>query len=177
MNNRSAVRGYMMIIVLLAMSILVHGQAQTTFRLTSPSFEEGKAIPAKYTCDSSNVSPALRWTGAPVHTKSFAIIMDDQDTPMGAWVHWVIYNIPGTLTSLDERITAAQVNAIEGMNSWSEKVYNGPCPPGGAHRYQFKLFALDQMMPIKEEMTKDDLLDAMKGHILGEATLTGLFRM
>ena len=103
--------------------------------------------------------------------------MDDPDAPMGTWVHWVMYNIPGTVTSLEEKKSAEQIKAIDGLNSWEEKGYNGPCPPGGTHKYNFKLYALDTTLTAKEGMTKDELLEAMKGHILGETTLTGLFRV
>jgi Raf kinase inhibitor-like YbhB/YbcL family protein len=152
-------------------------QTAGNFKLVSLAFEEGKPIPAKYTCDDANVSPALSWTGAPETTKSFAIIMDDPDAPMGTWVHWVMYNIPGTVSSLEEELSITKINATDGLNSWGEKGYNGPCPPGGTHHYIFKLYALDKILTPKERMSKDDLLEAMKGHILGETTLTGLFRI
>jgi hypothetical protein len=102
--------------------------------------------------------------------------MDDPDAPMGTWVHWVIYNIPGTITSLQEKKSAEQIKSIDGLNSWNEKGYNGPCPPDGTHRYNFKLYALDKILNPKEGMTKEELLEAMKGHILGGTSLTGLFR-
>ena len=103
--------------------------------------------------------------------------MDDPDAPMGTWVHWVIYNIPASVTSLDENLSIEKINAIDGLNSWGEKGYNGPCPPGGTHHYNFRLYALDKLITPKEAMDKAELLEAMKGHILGETTLTGLFRV
>jgi Raf kinase inhibitor-like YbhB/YbcL family protein len=151
-------------------------QTTTKFKLTSTAFEEGKLIPARYTCDSTNVSPALGWSGFPEKTKSFAIIMDDPDAPMGIWVHWVIYNIPSTVTQLKEKNAAAEIKAIDGINSWDEKGYNGPCPPGGSHHYEFKLYALDKLLIETKAMTKEELLNEMKGHVLGEVTLTGIFR-
>ncbi|MCW3073920.1 MAG: phospholipid-binding protein family [Flaviaesturariibacter sp.] len=164
------------ILVFIFMASVSMAQTASHFKLVSSAFEGGKPIPPKYTCDGSNVSPALSWNGAPGTTKSFAIIMDDPDAPMGTWVHWVIYNIPGTVTSLEEKTNTTEIKAIDGLNNWGETGYNGPCPPDGAHQYVFKLYALDEMLPPKKELTKEELLEAMKGHILAETTLTGLFR-
>jgi len=177
MNTQNALKTPFFLLIFIFMASISKSQTASNFKLISSAFEEGKPIPAKYTCDSSNVSPALSWSGFPEKTKSFAIIMDDPDAPMGTWVHWVMYNIPGTVTSLEEELNVAKINAIDGLNSWIEKGYNGPCPPGGTHRYVFKLYALDKTLTPKEGMDKEELLLAMKGHILSEATLTGLFRV
>ncbi|MEO6611032.1 MAG: YbhB/YbcL family Raf kinase inhibitor-like protein [Chitinophagaceae bacterium] len=177
MNTQNTFKTTFFLLTFIFMASVSVSQTASNFKLISSAFEEGKPIPAKYTCDSSNVSPALSWSGFPEKTKSFALIMDDPDAPMGTWVHWVMYNIPGTVTSLEKELNVAKINAIDGLNSWSEKGYNGPCPPGGTHRYVFKLYALEKTLPQKEGMDKDELLQAMKGHILSEATLTGLFRV
>ncbi|TDH23542.1 YbhB/YbcL family Raf kinase inhibitor-like protein [Segetibacter sp. 3557_3] len=155
---------------------IAKSQTVNNFKLISSAFSNGKPIPARYTCDSTNVSPPLSWYGFPEKTKSFAIILDDPDAPMGTWVHWVIYNIPGTVTSLEEKKGIADFKATDGLNSWDEKGYNGPCPPGGTHRYIFTIYALDISSPQKEGMNREELVEAMKGHILAETTLTGLFR-
>jgi Raf kinase inhibitor-like YbhB/YbcL family protein len=176
MNNQNAVKTHFFLIIFIFMTSVSKSQTASTFKLISLAFEEGKPIPAKYTCDSSNISPPLSWRGFPQKTISFAIIMDDPDAPMGTWVHWVIYNIPYTVTNLEEKKSVEQINAIDGLNSWNEKGYSGPCPPGGTHQYNFKLYALDKTLTSKEGMTKAELLEAMKGHILSETTLTGLFR-
>lgn len=176
MNIPGNFRSPIFLLVLLAFACISNAQTSAGFKLVSPAFSEGKAIPAKFACDGENVSPSLHWSGVPASTKSFAIIMDDPDAPMGNWVHWVMYNIPDTLAGLGERKTAAELKAVDGLNSWDEKGYNGPCPPGGTHRYIFKLYALDVMLPQKEGMTREGLLEAMKGHILAETSLTGLFR-
>jgi Raf kinase inhibitor-like YbhB/YbcL family protein len=176
MNTQNAVKTHFFLLMLIFMASVSKSQTASNFKLISSAFEEGKPIPAKYTCDSTNVSPPLSWKGFPEKTKSFAIIMDDPDAPMGTWVHWVIYNIPDRVTSLEEKKSTEQINAIDGLNSWNEQGYNGPCPPGGTHRYNFKLYALEKILTPKEGMTKAELLDAMKGHILSETTLTGLFR-
>jgi len=177
MTTQYGVKTPFLLLLLIFIASVSKSQTANNFKLVSSAFQEGKPIPAKYTCDSVNVSPPLSWSGSPEKTKSFAIIMDDPDAPMGTWVHWVIYNIPGTLTSLEEKKGAADIKAIDGLNSWYEKEYNGPCPPGGTHQYIFKLYALDKTLTPKERMDKDELLEAMKGHILGETTLTGLFRV
>jgi Raf kinase inhibitor-like YbhB/YbcL family protein len=177
MNTQNAVRRNLFLLAFIFMASISKSQTTSNFKLISSAFEEGKPIPAKYTCDSSNISPPLSWSGFPEKTKSFAIIMDDPDAPMGTWVHGVIYNIPGTVVSFEEKKNVVQINANSGLNSWEEQGYNGPCPPGGTHRYNFKLYALDKPLTPKDEMTKDKLLEAMKGHILGETTLTGLFRI
>lgn len=101
--------------------------------------------------------------------------MDDPDAPMGTWVHWVIYNIPATVNSLGENYSINEIKAIDGLSSWNQKGYKGPCPPNGIHRYKFKLYALDAILGQTEDMTKEKLLDAMKGHIVGQTTLTGTF--
>ncbi|MDQ8054305.1 MAG: YbhB/YbcL family Raf kinase inhibitor-like protein [Pedobacter sp.] len=156
---------------------IAKSQNKTDFRLVSTAFAEGKPIPSRFTCDSINVSPPLSWSGFPEKTKSFAIIMDDPDAPSETWVHWVMYNIPNTITNLDENKSASAIKATEGLNSWAEKGYNGPCPPGGTHRYIFKLYALDQAVAETKALDKEGLLHAMKGHILAETALTGLFRV
>jgi Raf kinase inhibitor-like YbhB/YbcL family protein len=175
MNTQNATKAQFFLLIFICMASMSKSQTAGNFTLISSAFEEGKSIPAKFTCDGSNISPPLSWSGFPEKTKSFAIIMDDPDAPMGTWVHWVIYNIPGTTTSFEERKSISQINANGGLNSWDEKGYNGPCPPGGTHHYHFKLYALDKFLTPKEEMTKAELLEAMKGHILSETRLTGLF--
>lgn len=177
MNIKIAVKPHFLFLVFIFMAGISKSQTAGSFKLASTTFEEGKPIPAKYTCDSTNVSPALSWSGSPAKTKSFAIIMDDPDAPMENWVHWILYNIPATVTSLEEKVSPAKINAADGINSWDVKGYNGPCPPDGAHRYIFKLYALDKTVTPQSVMTKYALLEAMKGHILAETTLTGLFRV
>lgn len=177
MNAKNTFKAIFLLLLFIFTASISKSQTETKFKLISSAFEEGKPIPDKYTCDGANVSPPLSWNGIPEKTKSFAIIMDDPDAPMGTWVHWVIYNIPGTVTSIEEKKGAAEIKAIDGLNSWPEKGYNGPCPPGGTHHYVFKLYALDKILAQTKDMTKADLLDAMKNHILGETTLTGIFRI
>lgn len=175
MAARNAFKANCLLLIFIFMAGSVNSQIASGFKLVSSAFEEGKLIPAKYTCAGSNVSPTLSWTGAPEKTKSFAIIMDDSDAPMGIWVHWVMYNIEGTVNNLAEKLSVQEIKATDGLNSWGEKGYYGPCPTNATHRYIFKLYALDKSLTPKETMDKTELLEAMKGHILGEATLTGVF--
>lgn len=147
--------------------------------ITSPAFTEGGMIPAKYTCDGKDISPPLEWKNAPAGTKSFALISDDPDAPMGTWVHWVIYNIPADVTKLDEGVQPEKEfknRMRQGSNSWPRIGYGGPCPPSGTHRYFFKLYALDTLLDLKPGATKEQLLQAMKGHTLAEAQLMGKYR-
>jgi hypothetical protein len=152
--------------------------------ITSSAFAPNAAIPAKYTCEGDDVSPALSWTGVPAGAKSLALIMDDPDAPPGTWVHWVLYDLPASATGLPEGVPkkdtldgGAIQGACWGVNSFSRVGYYGPCPPpGGPHRYFFKLYALDKALGLAPRATKPDLLNAMKGHILAEAELIGTYR-
>lgn len=142
---------------------------------TSPVFQQGKPIPPKYSCKGENISPALTWQGAPENTASFVLIMDDPDAPKGTWVHWVIYNLPDDVHHLSENANIASLGGIEGNNSWSKATYGGPCPPSGMHRYFFKLYALDGMLALPTGANKEQVLQAMKGHVLARAELMGTF--
>jgi Raf kinase inhibitor-like YbhB/YbcL family protein len=131
-----------------------------------------------YTCDSTNISPPLNWTNEFNNTGSFAIIMDDPDAPMGTWVHWIIYNIPGSALSLAAHFPMDSVLADgskQGFTSFRTTGYGGPCPPEGVHRYFFKLYALDAKLNVPARLTKSQLLEAMKGHIQGETELMGRY--
>jgi len=148
-------------------------------QLTSPAFKEGEMIPKKYTCDGADVSPPLRWTSMPPGTQSLALICDDPDAPMGTWVHWVYYDIPGGTEGMPEKVDPQENPAsggIQGTNDFRRIGYGGPCPPGGTHRYFFKLYALDRMLKLAPGATKQQLLKAMENHILGEARLMGKYR-
>jgi len=147
--------------------------------IKSSAFGSGEMIPVKYTCDGADFSPPLEWTAGPAGTKSFALICDDPDAPMGTWVHWVVYDIPPTTTMLAEGITREREltgGGTQGINDFRKIGYGGPCPPGGTHRYFFRLYALDTLLGLKPGITKDQLLKAMKGHILAEAQLMGTYR-
>jgi hypothetical protein len=148
--------------------------------VTSPAFADGKPIPVKYTCQASDLSPPLQWNGAPAGAKSFALICDDPDAPAGTWVHWVIFNLPADAASLSENTAKSATlpnGAAQGLNSFGTIGYGGPCPPaGGAHRYFFKVYALDTVLSSIRRPDKEQLLAAMRGHILAEGQLMGTYR-
>ena len=150
------------------------------FAFTSLAFTEGSAIPAKYSCDGADVSPPLAWSDAPPGTVSFALIADDPDAPAGTWVHWVLYNLPATVTELPENVAKVETldlgGARQGRNDFHRPGYGGPCPPPGpAHRYCFKLYALDTALKLRSAAQKKDLEAAMQGHTLGMAQLAGTY--
>ena len=132
-----------------------------------------------YTCDGKDISPELAWSGAPDGTKSFALICDDPDAPVGTWVHWVVYNIPSHATGLPKGVPTIKElpdGTRQGINDFHRIGYGGPCPPRGpAHRYFFKLYALDTKLDLPPGATKEQVLEAMKGHVLGEAQLMGKY--
>lgn len=136
-------------------------------------------IPEKYTCDGEDVSPPLRWEGIPPGARSLALICDDPDAPMATWVHWVIYSIPPNTTGLREALSKTELvegRMKQGKNSWRMIGYGGPCPPGGRpHRYFFKLYALDTELALGPGADKKELESAMKGHIIGQAEVMGIY--
>jgi Raf kinase inhibitor-like YbhB/YbcL family protein len=147
---------------------------EMTITLTSSAFAEGETIPKKYSCDGDNVSPPLSWSDLPDGTMSLALIMDDPDAPAGTWVHWVLYNIPADQNGLIEGVRGV---GIEGKNTSGKQSYGGPCPPRGpAHRYFFKIYALDTILDLDTGATKADLERAMQGHILAQGELMGKFQ-
>lgn len=146
--------------------------------LTSPAFTQGQPIPVKFSCKGADVSPALVWSEPPTGTKSFALIMDDPDAPMGTWVHWVLFNIPAAARALPEGVPTSATLAdgsVQGVTSARSAGYHGPCPPSGTHRYFFKLYALDTALNLTSSADKKAVEAAMEGHILAQAELMGTF--
>jgi Raf kinase inhibitor-like YbhB/YbcL family protein len=147
------------------------------FILSSPAFKDGEQMVDRYVfnilgqCKGENYSPALAWTGAPPNTQSFAITLIDPDG--GNWLHWLLFNIPAGTVSLDEAIGGPNMG-IKGKNDFGTLGYGGPCPPGGTHHYIFTLYALDTILDLKEGAKLQDLKNAMNGHSLAQAQLTGL---
>ena len=145
-----------------------HAEGKMTFALESSAFGDGDAIPSKYTCEGSDLSPPLAWTGVPANTRSLVLIVDDPDAPdpkapKMTWVHWVLYDIPPEVTGLAEGLTSARLppGAREGVNDWQRTGYGGPCPPVGRHRYVHKLYALDTRLEGLHLPTKAKLEAAM----------------
>lgn len=155
------------------------GDDPMALQVSSTAFDEGGMIPSKFTCDAENVSPHLKWSGAPENTESYALIADDPDAPGKTWVHWVLFNIPADTTTLEENYsTEAKLpnGAINGMTDFGSNGYGGPCPPGGTHRYYFKVYALDTTLGLESSAKKPDLLKAMEGHILAQGQLMGKYQ-
>lgn len=150
------------------------------FTISSTAFQNGAAIPAAHTCDGADKSPPLAWAGAPTGTRTFALICDDPDAPLGTWVHWVLWNLPTTSTGLPEAVEKAgslPEGTQQGTNDFRKLEYGGPCPPKGKpHRYFFKLYALDAKLTLKPGAKKKDLVRAMDGHILAEAEWMGTYQ-
>ncbi len=156
------------------------GMARLT--LSSPAFVNEGSIPARFTGEGDDLSPPLRWSGAPAGTKSFALILDDPDAPDPAapkrvWVHWVLANIPASVSELVEGASSAKLppDTVVGKNDWGRAAYGGPCPPIGRHRYFHKLYALDTVLDLPHP-TKAQLEHAMKGHVLAEGVLIGTYQ-
>lgn len=139
--------------------------------ISSPVFENGGFIPAKYTCDGDDVNPPLDIKGLPTGTKSLVLIVDDPDAPMGTWDHWIVWNI-----LVKDRIEENSVPGVEGVNSFGRHSYGGPCPPSGTHRYFFKVYALDTKLELNPNSKKKDVEKAMKGHVLAQGEIMGRYK-
>jgi Raf kinase inhibitor-like YbhB/YbcL family protein len=171
----------------LAAAIALAGPAKKepamSLTLTSPAFSAGHDIPAAHTCDGKNISPPLSWSNMPPAAKSLALIVDDPDAPDPAapqtpWVHWILYNIPSRTPGLPQNMHLQDLptGIREGMNGWDRTGYSGPCPPVGKHRYVHKLYALDVILPDLGKPTKARLEKEMRGHVIEQAELIGLYQ-
>jgi Raf kinase inhibitor-like YbhB/YbcL family protein len=148
--------------------------------LTSAAFGEGEPIPVKFTGEGGNLSPPLQWTDVPANSRSLALIADDPDAPGGTWVHWILYDLPAEVSKLAEALPRNQytpAGAKQGQNSFGHLGYGGPCPPAGnPHRYFFRLYALDSQLDLKPGATRNEVEEAMRGHVVAEARLMGTYR-
>jgi Raf kinase inhibitor-like YbhB/YbcL family protein len=161
-----------------AQSTAPRGGSPMEIRMRSAAFEEGGMIPKQYTCDGGDISPPLAWDAPTSGVKSLALICDDPDAPRGTWVHWILYNLPPDARELSEKLPPDKTlksGARQGTNDFRRIGYGGPCPPSGVHRYFFKLYALDTALNLDAGATKDQLLKAMEGHILGQGQLMGKY--
>jgi Raf kinase inhibitor-like YbhB/YbcL family protein len=156
------------------------GAPSMAFTLSSPAFVAGGEIPTRHTCEGEDLSPPLAWTAPPATAKSLALVVDDPDAPdprapKMTWVHWVLFNLPAGAGALAEAATVP-AGARGGLNDWKRADYGGPCPPLGRHRYFFKLYALDIVLPAPAPLTKAQLEAAMAGHVLAQADLIGTYQ-
>lgn len=145
----------------------------STLSLTSTAFEHKASMPSKYTCDGPNTSPPLSWGGTPEGTASFALIMDDPDAPGGTWDHWIVFNISPSVHGVAE---GEEPEGMPGTSSFGSTGYGGPCPPSGTHRYVFRMYALDRDLDLQGGASKQEVLDAMKEHIIAQAELIGMYQ-
>jgi Raf kinase inhibitor-like YbhB/YbcL family protein len=146
-------------------------------KLTSSAFAEGGKIPSKFTCQGENINPELHIKDVPPQARALVLILDDPDVPEFVrkdrmYDHWVVYNIPPTTTHISEN---SQPSGIPGKNTSGGLDYTGPCPPDREHRYFFKLYALDQMLQLKEGASKREVEKAMQGHIIAQTQLMGRY--
>ncbi len=168
--------------LLVAAVVILAGCSQTkpivkpepNMNLTSPSFENNGTIPPKFTCNGTDISPELQFSGVPPTAKSLALIVDDPDAPSRVWVHWVVFNIDPKTPGIPEN--SVPEGAVQGMTDFRTARYGGPCPPSGTHRYMFKLYALDTMLSLDSTASKSDIEAEMEGHILAQVTLTGRYQ-
>jgi Raf kinase inhibitor-like YbhB/YbcL family protein len=164
-------------------SILPEGPDTPKINLASTAFTEGGMIPKVYSCDGKDVSPPLAWSGVPEKAKSLAVLVEDPDAPGGTFAHWILFNVSPDVKSLDEGVASgddAQLGApgkpaSQGKNGFGKFGYGGPCPPVGPHHYVFRVYALDTTLDRAQGASREDLLRAMKGHVLGEGRLSGKY--
>jgi Raf kinase inhibitor-like YbhB/YbcL family protein len=167
---------FLPIILIISCSSVIakEGKRMTELKIASPAFVNNGYIPARFTCDGTDINPPLEISNVPAEAKSLALIVDDPDAPVGIWVHWVVWNIdPATREIAEDNVPR---NAAPGKNDWKRNTYGGPCPPSGVHRYFFKLYALNTRLNLGTGTTKRELEKAMHGHILASAELIGLYK-
>ena len=159
------------VVILLAASA-TFGAGGAKMKITSSAFQEGGNIPSKFTCDGSDTSPPLQITGVPSEAKTLVLIADDPDAPSGLFTHWLVWNIPPQNNSIAE---GGAAKGVQGTNDFGKSGYGGPCPPSGAHRYAFKVFALDRELDLRSSAKRSQLDAAMKGHIIAQGELIGRY--
>jgi Raf kinase inhibitor-like YbhB/YbcL family protein len=166
--------------------------SRVTIQLRSSAFDDGGMIPKIFTCDSSDSSPPLEWSGIPPAARSLALIVDDPDAPLSTWSHWVVFNLPSQVKALKQAIPPEQtiepafledlgsssesrLTVVQGRNDFGKNGYGGPCPPSNTHHYFFRLYALDNELQLNSKATRADLLNQISGHILAEGRLVGKY--
>lgn len=166
-------------VIFLAPSVSNGQQASGKLVLKTTAFQPGGNIPKQFTCDGADASPALSWSDPPPGTRSFTLIMDDPDAPGATFVHWVVYNLPPSTRHLPERVQSngeMRSGGMQGVNDFPKTGYGGPCPPPGKpHRYFYRLYALDSMLNLKARAKEGEVERAMKGHVLAQAELLGMY--
>lgn len=185
MTLRDGLRLLGLAALMLVSAAAAWAQAPAAMTVTSPTLKANETIPKDHTADGKNLSPALAWSGAPAATNQFALVCDDPDAPMpGGFVHWVVYKIPATAKGLpaelpmDATLTAPPelAGAIQGLSGFKRTGYRGPAPPPGKpHHYTFTVYALDAELPLESGLTRNQLMEAIKGHIIGQGSLVAIY--
>jgi Raf kinase inhibitor-like YbhB/YbcL family protein len=160
-------------------SLMSPPAAHGKMSLSSTAFKDGQPIPADYTCDGKNISPQLKWSGAPEQTQSLALIVDDPDAQGGVWMHWILFNLSPDAPDIAEDFAkaASASTAKQGTNDFKKPGYAGPCPPAGkTHRYFFRILALDTALNLPQGATRKDVDAAMAKHILAVGQLMGTYQ-
>jgi len=166
-------------VLLTTASVMTPPETFKKMSLSSSAFKDGQPIPAQYTCEGKNTSPPLSWQGTPAGTQCLVLIVDDPDSPSGVFTHWVVFNLPADTYELPENFSkspAGAATALQGLNDFKQTGYGGPCPPAGkAHRYYFKLFALDTTLDAAAGAARKEIEAAMTKHILAAGQLMGTY--
>ena len=157
----------------LAIFVGIFNMNAASISITSPAFQAGGDIPAKFTCNGTNIGPELQISGVPNEAKSLVLIVDDPDAPRGLFTHWIVWNIDPKTTRVGEN--GAPTAGVQGTNDFGKRNYGGPCPPSGTHRYFFKIFALDTKLELKPSARRAELDAAMRGHVLAQGELMGRY--
>ncbi len=152
---------------------ILNMNAASSISVTTPAFQAGGDVAAKFTCNGANVNPELKINGVPNEAKSLVLIVDDPDAPRGLFTHWIVWNIDPKTTRVAEN--SAPTAGVQGINDFGKRNYGGPCPPSGTHRYFFKIFALDTKLELKPGARRAELDAAMRGHILAQGELMGRY--
>ena len=153
--------------------IILNMNAASSISVTTPAFQAGGDVAAKFTCNGANVNPELKINGVPNEAKSLVLIVDDPDAPRGLFTHWIVWNIDPKATDIGEN--SAPAGGIQGTNDFGKRNYGGPCPPSGTHRYFFKIYALDTKLDLKPSARRAELDAAMRGHTLAQGELMGRY--
>jgi hypothetical protein len=161
-------------------SVMTQPETRRKMDLGSSAFKEGQSIPNQYTCEGKNISPPLSWKGAPANTESFVLMVDDPDSPTGVWTHWLVFNLGADVSELKEDLVNSPAgigSAKQGVNSYKNVGYGGPCPPAGKlHRYYFKIYALDITLNLEAGASRSDVEAAMTKHMLAAGQLMGTYQ-
>ena len=157
-------------ILLIVVASFAAGGAK--MKITSPAFQQGGNIPSKFSCDGGNTNPPLQLSDVPSGAKSLVLIVDDSDAPGGSFTHWAVWNVSPQTTAIAEGSTP---KGVQGTNDFGKSGYGAPCPPSGAHRYYFKIFALDRQLDLSSGARRGQLDAAMKGHVIAEGELLGRY--